>query len=135
MLGQVKIMEKTNEIPMVPALLALLDIHGCLITTDALSCQTKTAAQIVEQGGDYLLAVKDNQEHLHHDIIARFAYAEAKQWRDLSPSVCRSTTGGHGRVDTRQCDLLCLDENDLCRCDVEQQWQGLRSLERIMCTR
>ena len=83
-LGQLKIEEKTNEIPLVPALLRLLDSKGCIVTTDALRCQTQTVAQIVHQEGGYVLAVKDNQKHLHHDIIARFAYAEEKQWRDMN---------------------------------------------------
>lgn len=134
-LGQLKITEKTNEIPMVPALLDFFDIAGCIITTDAMSCQTATVAQIVTQGGDYVLAVKDNQKHLHHDIMARFAYAEEKQWRDLAHSRCTRTSRGHGRVDVRRCDLLTLDAHDLCWGDVQAQWQGLRSLARITCTR
>ena len=58
-LGQLKIVEKTNEIPMVPALLRFLDIRGCIVTTDAMSCQTETVAQIVAQEADYVLAVKN----------------------------------------------------------------------------
>ncbi len=134
-LGQLKIEEKTNEIPMVPALLRLLDIKGCIVTTDAMSCQTATVAQIVQQGGDYVIAVKDNQKNLHHDIIARFAYAEEKHWRDSNHSVHTTTGRGHGRVDTRRCDLLTLDLDDLCWGDAQQQWSGLRSLARITCTR
>ncbi|MFC0229605.1 ISAs1 family transposase, partial [Serratia aquatilis] len=63
-LGQVKTDAKSNEITAIPALLALLDIRGCLISIDAMGCQTAIAAHIVEKGGDYLLAVKGNQERL-----------------------------------------------------------------------
>ena len=59
-LGQVKVYDKSNEITVIPALLALLDITGCIVTIDAMGCQTKLARQIVDQGGDYLLAVKKN---------------------------------------------------------------------------
>ena len=134
-LGQVKIEEKTNEIPTVPALLRLLDITGCVVTTDAMSCQTATVAQIVQQGGDYVIAVKDNQPHLHEDIAARFTYAQEKQWRDMAHSVCTRTRRGHGRVDTRRCDLLTLAPDDACWGDAQQHWQGLRSLARVTCTR
>jgi predicted transposase YbfD/YdcC len=63
-LGQVKTDAKSNEITAIPALLALLDIRGCLVSIDAMGCQTAIAAHIVEKGGDYLLAVKGNQERL-----------------------------------------------------------------------
>lgn len=67
-LGQVKTDAKSNEITAIPELLALLDMTGCLISIDAMGCQTEIAAQIVDQGGDYLLAVKGNQETLHRAV-------------------------------------------------------------------
>jgi hypothetical protein len=35
-LGQIKVAEKSNEIPAIPALLQLLDLKGCLVTVDAM---------------------------------------------------------------------------------------------------
>jgi predicted transposase YbfD/YdcC len=67
-LGQVKTDAKSNEITAIPELLALLDMSGCLISIDAMGCQTEIAAQIVDKGGDYLLAVKGNQETLHRAV-------------------------------------------------------------------
>ena len=67
-LGQVKTDAKSNEITAIPELLALLDMTGCLISIDAMGCQTDIAAQIVDNGGDYLLAVKGNQETLHRAV-------------------------------------------------------------------
>ena len=134
-LGQVKISEKTNEIPMVPALLEMLDIRGCIITTDAMSCQTATAARIVDLGGDYVLAVKENQPHLAQDIANRFDYAEHKRWEDTSHRRRTRVDKGHGRLETRCCDLLRLEENDLLWGDVQAQWKGLRTLARVTCTR
>ncbi len=61
-LGQVKVDSKSNEITAIPKLLKLLAIKGCLITIDAMGCQTAIAEQIIDQGGDYLLAVKKNQK-------------------------------------------------------------------------
>ena len=134
-LGAVKIEDKTNEIPTVPALLSLLDIEGCIITTDAMSCQTKTAQQIRAQGADYVLAVKDNQPHLYADMQARFAHAEHHRYEQSAHSHCTAREKGHGRIQERHCDLITLDEDDAFWADVQAQWSGLRSLARITCTR
>ncbi len=66
-LGQVAVNEKSNEIAAIPELLYLLDLKGCLVTIDALGCQKEIAEQIAAQEGSYLLAVKNNQPHLHED--------------------------------------------------------------------
>jgi hypothetical protein len=42
-LGQVKVEDKCNEIVAVPQLLALLDLAGCIVTADAMSCQKAIA--------------------------------------------------------------------------------------------
>ena len=67
-LGQVKVDEKSNEITALPALLALLDVQGCIVTIDAMGCQKEIAAQIVAQQGDYVLALKGNQGTLFEDV-------------------------------------------------------------------
>jgi predicted transposase YbfD/YdcC len=134
-LGQVKIEEKTNEIPMVPALLKLLDIQGCIVTTDAMSCQKATAAQIISQGGDYVLAVKENQPHLYADIKGRFAHARARRFEETDHRHCQENDLGHGRIETRCCDLITLAPNDPLWGDVQAEWSGLLSLARITSTR
>ena len=58
MLGQEKTAEKSNEITAIPALLKLLDVKGCLVSIDAMGCQTQIAQQITAAEGDYLLAVR-----------------------------------------------------------------------------
>ena len=72
LLGHVKTETKSNEITAIPELLSLLDINGCIITIDAIGCQTRIAADIVDKKGDYVLAVKDNQPNLHKEIINKF---------------------------------------------------------------
>ena len=67
-LGEVAVEGKSNEIKAIPELLKLLDLKGALVTIDAIGCQKAIAQQIVAKGGDYLLAVKANQEHLLDDI-------------------------------------------------------------------
>ena len=63
-LGQVKVDDKSNEITAIPKLLQMLEIAGCIVTIDALGCQTEIAQAIVERDADYVLAVKENQGHL-----------------------------------------------------------------------
>jgi len=69
--GQLKTDSKSNEITAIPDLLHLLAIKGCIVTIDAMGCQTAIAAQIRDQGGDYLLALKGNHKK---------AYAAIKQY-------------------------------------------------------
>jgi len=54
--GQRNTDTKSNEITAIPALLQLLAIKGCIVTMDAMGCQTAIAEQIRDQGGDDLLA-------------------------------------------------------------------------------
>jgi predicted transposase YbfD/YdcC len=74
-LGEVMTDAKSNEITAIPKLLELLDLHGALVTIDAMGCQKTIAKQIVKAGGDYVLTVKANQGHLLQDIQATVAKA------------------------------------------------------------
>src|SRR5207253_4386416 len=96
-LGQVAVGEKSNEITAIPKLLELLDLHGALVTIDAMGCQKKVAKKIVERGGDYILTVKANQEKLLADIQATVEKALDGKFQ---PGVMRQVTTreeGHGR--------------------------------------
>ena len=72
-LGQVKVDDKSNEITSIPRLLEVLDITGCLVTIDAIGTQTEIAEKIIAQGGNYLLAVEENQLHLYEDLERLFS--------------------------------------------------------------
>ena len=74
-LAQVAVDAKSNEITAIPVLLDLLDLHGAIVTIDAMGCQKAIAQKIIDQGGDYILTVKDNQEHLRADIQQSFLQA------------------------------------------------------------
>src|SRR3954466_4410645 len=67
-LAQIATDAKSNEITAVPKLLEMLTLKGTIVTTDALNCQRAIARQIVDQGGDYVLALKGNQGTLHDDV-------------------------------------------------------------------
>ena len=64
-IGQTKTDKKSNEITAIPDLLHLLAIKGCIVTIDAMGCQTAIAGQIREQGGDYLLALKGDHKKVY----------------------------------------------------------------------
>ena len=72
-LGQRKVAEKSNEVTASPELLQALDVRGCLVTMDALGCQTEMARLIVAQDADYLLALKANPGQLFDDGVVLFA--------------------------------------------------------------
>src|SRR5436309_10357050 len=89
-LAQVAVEDKSNEITAIPRLLELLDLNGALVTIDAMGCQKEIAARIVAGGGDYILAVKDNQPHLHQDIDDSFLTAMEADFAGLDWRVARS---------------------------------------------
>jgi predicted transposase YbfD/YdcC len=105
-LAQTTVDAKSNEITAIPALLRLLDLHGCTVTIDAMGTQTAIAGQIVTQGGAYVLAVKDNQEQLHTDIADTFRYVAADQWQEVAHEHTRSVEAGHGRIEMRDYWLI-----------------------------
>ena len=103
-LGQVAVDAKSNEITAMPALLKLLDLHDKIVTTDAMGCQTKIAETIVAGGGDYILAVKDNQPTLHAELQAAFATAPPPPLR--SSRQYTTEDHGHGREEQRTVQVL-----------------------------
>jgi predicted transposase YbfD/YdcC len=103
-LGQVAVDTKSNEITAMPEVLKLLDLHEKVVTTDAMGCQKEIAQTVVEGGGDYILAVKDNQPTLHAELQAAFIEAPPPKPR----SARRATTfdKGHGRYEQRTVQVL-----------------------------
>jgi len=100
-LGQVAVEGKSNEITAIPQLLDRLDVHGALVTIDAMGCQRAIAQKIVDGGGDYLLTVKDNQEHLLEDIQQSLAAADEQNFQDLPHDTYETRERGHGRQEYR----------------------------------
>ena len=98
-LGQVACADKSNEITAIPQLLRLVDIKGAIITIDAIGTQKAIAAQIIEGGADYVLALKGNQETLHQAVID---YIDEQLEGDLADAQEHVTTEkGHGREEMR----------------------------------
>jgi predicted transposase YbfD/YdcC len=100
-LGQVACAEKSNEITAIPELLRLVDSKGTIITIDAMGTQKAIAAQIIDGGADFVLALKGNQEALHQEIIA---YVDEQMQNDFADAQARrhsTKEQGHGRQEFR----------------------------------
>lgn len=120
-LGQLKTDEKSNEITAIPELIKLLDIKGALVTIDAMACQTEIAKTIIDQGADYLLAVKCNQGNLRKAVEKAFAKQRATKLDDIN------IEQNHGRVEVRQSHVLSAEEleGDFSR------WKELKSIVMV----
>ena len=105
-LGQVAVDRKSNEITAIPKLLELLDVHGALVTIDAMGCQKEIAAKIREKGAHYALTVKENQLQLFQDIDACFEKAEETDYAGMDHDGCMKESRGHGREETRTCTII-----------------------------
>jgi predicted transposase YbfD/YdcC len=121
-LGQVAVDQKSNEITAIPKLLELLDLHGALVTIDAMGCQKGIARQVVESGGDYVLAVKENQGRLYADILASVVRAIDTDFRGIKHSCQVTENQGHGRYEKRTYTVI----EDLSGIRDAQDWAGLR---------
>jgi predicted transposase YbfD/YdcC len=130
-LGQVAVSHKSNEITAIPRLLELLDLSGALVTIDAMGCQKEIAAKIIARGGDSILAVKDNQPHLHQDIHDSFMAAMEADFAGLEWSVARTEEANRGRQEVRECHVIVRPEGLR---DAEL-WKGLTAICMLMCRR
>jgi predicted transposase YbfD/YdcC len=101
-LAQLKTVEKSNEITAIPALLDLIDIAGCIVTIDAMGCQTKIAEKIVKGKAGYVLALKGNQPNLLENIAGFFETELVNDFRDVSHQYTRTVDKGHGRLEIRE---------------------------------
>jgi predicted transposase YbfD/YdcC len=123
-LGQVAGVVGSNELGALPKLLGLLDLDGAIVTLDALGCQKDIVAQIVEKKGDYVIAVKGNQEKLEDAV--QTTLGEAMEAQSAMPTITR-VEQKHGRKERRLYTVLPVPDDfaELA------QWKGLRSLVMV----
>jgi predicted transposase YbfD/YdcC len=133
-LGQRKVDDKSNEITAIPQLLKLLEVKGCIVTVDAIGTQTKIAKTILSQGGDYILAVKENQGHLYEDIHDLFEDNQLFNYENVPHSYAKMVNKDHGRIETRQCWTIS-DPQYLANIRDLQRWEGVKTLVMILSER
>ena len=124
-MGQLKTDSKSNEITAIPELLQLLALKGCIVTMDAMGCQTAIAGQIRAQEGDYLLALKSNhkkaykaiKQHFHPHIEHQLAWRTAENFFDAFDD-------SHGRTVRRRVWVI----TDLKPIPELAKWPDLQSV-------
>ncbi len=124
-LGQLAVDGRSNEITAGPQLLALLALKGTIVTADALNCQRDIACQVVERGGDYVLALKGNQGPLHDDV---------RTFLDDPLTVLQSAAsvdGGHGRIEERRAAI----STDIAWLQERHGWPGLAAIGKVTARR
>ena len=119
-LGQELTDQKSNEITAIPQLLNLLALKGCMVSIDAMGCQTKIASTIRKQEAHYLLAVKKNQKDLHQQVEKLFNMGALS-------SVSIEENIDHGRAESRTYSVI----NDLTFLDGKEQWIDLQSIVKV----
>jgi len=131
-LGQRPVDDKSNEIPTVPELLDILEIAGCIVTSDALNCQKKTTKKVIEKDADYVLQVKDNQKGMHVAIQELFEYAEEQDFTDCDYH--KTVDKGHGRIEIRECWTTSAPDY-LWYLPNLKDWTGLQSIAMLRSER
>lgn len=130
-ISQKRVQDKANEIDAMNVILDELDLNNTTVSIDAIGCQKKLARKIIQNGGNYLFALKLNQEKtfnlatFYFDNFMRLDQAKANL------SYCKSVEKAHGRIETRECYVLPapkqLTENE--------KWPGLVSIGMIVSQR
>ena len=131
-LGQEGSAGKGNELKAVRALLDTLVLDGCIVTLDALGCQTDIAATIVDKGGDYVLAVKANQKTLSEALAESFETGDALGWGSADVQHQTTVEKDHGRIETRRAVLV--PQIDWLPDAIRKEWPTLGAVGMIETT-
>lgn len=133
-LGQIKVNDKSNEITAIPQLLEALELSGCIVTIDAIGCQTEIADTVIEQEADYVLSLKENQGRLYEDVKLLFDDLESSADTAYAYDHARTVDKGHGRIEIRECWTIS-DPEVLRHLRGFENWRNLRTVSRIRAER
>jgi predicted transposase YbfD/YdcC len=123
-LGQRKVNAKSNEITAIPELLKILTIEGTIVSIDAMGCQKEIAQTIIEQKGDYVLALKGNHPNLDQEVVELFKFARQQDWKGIEHQFYQTKNKGHGRLEIRRHWSMGNTEYLYGA----EQWKGLQSI-------
>ena len=125
-LWQTTVDSKSNEIPAVQELIAMLNVKGIIVTADAMHCQKETADLIVSKGGDYVLQLKANQGKFYEDVYAMFDEKYMNEAdKDCEYEIYSTLEKSHGRIEKRTCYVL--NEVEFFT-DYLATWKGLKKI-------
>jgi predicted transposase YbfD/YdcC len=126
-LGQTKVNAKSNEITAIPELLKILTIEGNIVSIDAMGCQKEIAETIIEQKGDYVLALKGNHPNLYQDVVQLFKWARQQDWKGIEHQFHQTINKDHGRIEIRRHWTMGNTEYLYGA----EQWKGLQSIGMV----
>jgi len=130
-LGQVAVDAKSNEITAIPELLKMLELRGTVVTIDAMGTQKNIASAIVSDGGEYCLAVKENQPKLHAAIEGFFDQAMEENFETEGCRVHATYDRSRGRDEHRQYVIAPLPD---VMSEFKKDWHNLTSIGRSLTT-
>lgn len=131
-LGQLKVADKSNEIPAVPELLKLLYIKGAIVTLDAMGAQEETVKQIREAGADYVITLKGNQGALHETVKDSFILHDRGSNVMQVYRADADIVAEHGRLEERYIEVMSTEK---LKPLIDARWTDLNSIARITYTR
>jgi predicted transposase YbfD/YdcC len=121
-----KVEDKSNKITAIPDALEKIDITDATVSIDATGTQNNIVELILNKGGHYFLALKENQKSLYEDVECAF---KVHSGHDINETI----EAGHGRTETPRCQILPAVE-DLMEENVER-WKVIATIVRIVSTR
>jgi predicted transposase YbfD/YdcC len=130
--AQVNTPGKGHELDGIKQLLGLMDLHGAVVTIDAIGCNKEIAELLVQAKADYVLQVKDNQPTLLAKIQTLMQEAVLEGFKGFCSDTHQTIDGDHGRIETRQITVL-WDVKHLG--PIAQEWPGLKSIAMVQRTR
>jgi predicted transposase YbfD/YdcC len=133
-LAQQAVKEGSNEIATVPDVWRTLVLRGCIVTVDAANCQTQNARIIVEQGGEYVFALKDNQPSLYAEVLKTYETGVAEGFKTIKHETVIIQGKGHGRLETRR-HILLNDPDYIDYFNRHERWWQLGSIGIVERTR
>lgn len=131
-LGQRKVEGKSNEITALPELIEILDLAGCIVTIDAMGCQTKIVEKIIEKEADYVIALKQNQGNLCKEVEQIFKQAIGGKFEGFKASSYSTREFNKGREEIREY-LIISDVKALIKSS--EKWVNLKSIGLVESVR
>ena len=129
-LGQLRVDGRSNEIVAIPRLVEVLDVSGCIVTIDAMGCQSAIANEIVGRGADYVLALKANQPRLHESVSEAFTHWRASEFSAMEHDFFQTVEKAHGRIETRSYWSVS-DTDYIGALYTGGKWKGLGSIAMV----
>lgn len=133
-LAQRHVKEGSNEIATVPEVLRSLALQGCIVTVDAANCQTQNARIVVEQGGDYVFALKDNQPTLFAEVSKAYETKATDDFKAIKQEAFTTRNKSHGRIETRH-HILINDPEYIEYFNRQERWWQMAGIGIVERTR